>query len=78
VNFWRQHGTYNLPMAFQVFELEDGCRQVRCASHGPVVHIVPRSDGTFTIQEEDITGPIYEDYRAALLAARKLGQDPDL
>jgi hypothetical protein len=65
-------------MAFQIFNLEDGRIQVRCTSNGPVVHIVPRSDGTFTIQEEDVTGPIYEDYRSALLAARKLGQDPDL
>ena len=65
-------------MAFQIFNLEDGRIQVRCASYGPLVHIVPRSDGTFAIQEEDVTGPIYEDYRSALLAARKLGQDPDL
>jgi hypothetical protein len=64
-------------MAFQTFALQDGRIQVRCTSPGPLVHIVPRSDGMFTIQEED-TGRIYDDYRAALLIARRIGQDPDL
>lgn len=65
-------------MTFQTSNLADGRIQVRCVAYDPVVHIVPRSYGTFTIQENDVTGPIYEDYRSVLFAVRKLLQDPDL
>jgi hypothetical protein len=65
-------------MAFQRFYLEDGRIQVKCSDFGPIVTLVPRPDGTYAIQEEDVTGSIYQDYRTALLAARKLAEDPDL
>jgi len=65
-------------MAFETFILEDGRIQVRCASHGPIVHIVKNGDDSFEIAEENGRGEIFKDYRSALLAARKIGQDPDL
>ena len=65
-------------MAYETFNLEDGRIQVRCASHGPLVHIIQNGDGSFEIEEEGGKGEIFKDYRSVLLAARKLGQDPDL